>query len=90
MTLITEAELVEAEAKGDPILTVGSGPLSFDVEMARDHGWSLAEISFVYNQIHAVVRDMATAVANEHPELWEEQELFGEKVKMFVGDRKKP
>lgn len=85
---ITADELREADAEDNAISRTGSGPLEFDVDMARDHGWTYERIAAVYNQIEAIVDKAANEVAAARPELYEEQELFGEKIRVFVGDLK--
>lgn len=43
--------------RGRELFTVGVGPLSFDVEMARSHGWSDKEIERLWDRLeHAYQR----------------------------------
>lgn len=40
--------------------SVGVGPLTFDVEMARRHGWTDRDINMVWMTLEAVVRGQST------------------------------
>lgn len=46
------------------------GPLSFDVSMARRHGWTEDHITRVYDKLVKIVRRAGAYVQGRHPELY--------------------
>ena len=48
----------------------GMGPLTFDNELARAHGWTDAEIYRFWNRVVPFMRRASDRVKRRHPELY--------------------
>lgn len=54
----------------DGTVSIGMGPLDFDVEMARRHGWLDTEIESAYEQVTAIVKRFGTTIETRRPDLY--------------------
>jgi hypothetical protein len=55
---------------GGVVDSIGMGPLSFDCDMARRHGWSEVQIANAWNALRRVVLATGRRVERSHPDLY--------------------
>lgn len=65
--------------------SIGTGPLSFDVNMARRHGWTDAHIERVYDRLAAIVGRAWGHAQGRHPELYGTYGKGKHKVIVYIG-----
>jgi hypothetical protein len=63
----------------------GKGPLSFNVEMARRHGWTDAHIQRVVDKLESIIHCASAYVRGQHPELYGTYGKGKGKTTVYIG-----
>lgn len=63
--------------------SIGMGPLTFDVTMARKHGWTDEEIEAAWGKLTAIYRGFLPAIERRHPK---HHAIAEDGSIVFVGD----
>ena len=68
---ITKAKVAADFNRVGASVKLGMGPLSFDSNMARRHGWTNAEIARYWESAAAAYKQISRKVYKRHPELYD-------------------
>lgn len=57
--------------------SIGMGPVSFDVDMARRHGWKNSEVDSFWEEVDKIYAVYSRRMNRRHPELYARSKLDG-------------